>query len=139
MILRYFKYIFYRVYIWQCRVQPTEQFAAHIALVTIVFLSLAYISVFASAIGVFYPPILSFVFGQYSIEFLIAYFIIVGTVPYILYVRDGRYRKIIAPFHNLQETRIQKLVRGSMIVLNVVCLLVIFSVFAVIRHHYGNL
>ena len=92
-----------------------------------------------SAAGFFYPNILEFVFGKYSLKFLIAYFIIVGAIPYFLFVRDGRYKKIITQFEYLRETPIQKWIRGLVLIVSILFLLIIFILLAVARRHFGNL
>lgn len=139
LISRYIKYIFYRAFVWQCKIQPTEQWAAHAALSAVILIFLLCLSDVASAAGFFYPNILEFVFGKYSLKFLIAYFIIVGAIPYLLFVRDGRYKKIITQFEYLHETPMQKWIRGSVIIVSILFLLIAFILLAVVRGYYGNL
>lgn len=131
LISRYIKYIFYRAFVWQCKIQPTEQWAAHAALAAVTLICLLCLSDIASAVGFFYPDILEFVFGKYSLKFLVAYFIIVGAIPYLLFVRDGRYKKIIKQFEHLHETPTQKFIRGALIIVSILFLLIILVALAV--------
>lgn len=132
LIFKYMRYVFYRAYLWQKDKQLTEGFAANVALAYVAYLLLFFSLVFLLAIEDIFRVAI-FPHDKHAKVLLAVIFACVFYyLPYVIFVRAGRYKKIIAEFSKLTETKVQSRVREILIFLNFVSLFVLAVVLAVL-------
>ncbi len=134
-IMWYMKYIFYRIYRWQCGLQPREQWAAQNALAGVAALVYIYLFLLLVLTNFVFPSFsLLSVSGQHIALVMVLFAALILGIPYFKYIRAGRYKHIVAQFHTLKETTAQAALRGWLIVLAYVIPIIAIVIIAVVTH-----
>lgn len=135
MLLKPLRYVFYRAFLWQQGRQASDGYAANVALAYVAFLLMFWSLVIWAALGnIFRLPVGISDKGE-NLVFAIACLLMFYLLPYIVFVRGGRYKKIISEFSKIRETQLQSRIREAIIFANYVIAWLLITFFSVLRQY----
>lgn len=131
-IWKYLRYIFYRGYLWQQRNRQDENTIARRALGYVtVFLGLYTIAAGAALQVLFGIPFLT-ASDAADVMFAAICVVLFFFIPDYLFLRGGRYKKILEEFTSKHETAWQLRIRGAIIFFNYIFAFILTIALAVL-------
>lgn len=116
-IFRCLKYVFFRAFLWERERQDADWIAALIAMFYVTFLlllwSLVVITAISDLVGTFIIKE-----GSEALIFGVFFILLFYILPYNVFAHKERYKKIIAEFSVMRETKKQARIRAIIIFIN---------------------
>jgi len=134
MILRYFKYIFYRAYVWQGKIQTNENRRVLTALAYVSILFGFYILTLTAAVGDAFNLSLNSSDKRIGIIFAASFGLLFYVLPYLILIHAEYYKKVIAEMSALNETKRQSRVREILVFINYIAVFLLFTFFTALPH-----
>lgn len=132
LVTTYFKYIFYRAYLWQGKIQANENRRILTALAYVSVLLVLYLLMLMAISDDLFKTALLSLNKRGAIIFAVIVTLLFYVIPHVMLLRGGGYKKIIAEMSSRHETKSQERFRAFLIFMNYIVLFILTTVLAVL-------
>lgn len=130
LVFFYLKYIFYRAYLWQGKIQANELRRIGVAWAYVfILLGLYAITLMAISDDLFKTKL--FIWNKLeAVIFAVIFTLLFYLIPHVVLLRGGYYKKIIEEMSALHETKSQAQFRAFLIFMNYIVVFILLTLFA---------